>query len=285
MRLLVVSPFLPSEHPRHGGEKLLFEMLQHLSRRHEVALAAFVQPDVPPGVIGRMKTLLPVVETVRKDVFHLPRTRRARNLFSLTPARFLQTASPEMESRIRRLVETFDPHTVQVEFLAMAGMGSRIPHPVVVLDSHEAFGRAWSCGAMARGPGPGACLQLWEAVRLMRMEAKVLGRFRTVLAFSREDRDFFLSRSPNASVHIWTPGVNLPPPRTEVRTPAGRNPGCSSWVLSGTPPMWRGSGTSAGRCFPSSSGSIRVCCWTWWVPTPRRPSGSWRPPAFAYTVT
>lgn len=225
MRLLVVSPFLPSEHPRHGGEKLLFEMLEHLSRRHEVALAALVQPDLPPGVIGRMKTMLPVVETVRKDVFRLPRIRRARNLFSLTPARFLQTASQEMESRIRRLVEAFDPHTVQVEFLAMAEMGSRIPHPVVVLDSHEAFGRAWSCRAMARGPGPGACLELWEAVRLMRMEAKVLARFRTVLAFSREDRDFFLSRSPNASVHIWTPGGTLPPPPPEERTPGREEPG------------------------------------------------------------
>ena len=224
MRLLVVSPFLPAEHPTHGGEKLLFEMLQHLSGRHEVALAAFVPPDVPPDVVGRMKAILPVVETVRRDVLRLPRRQRARHLFTLTPARFLQTASPEMDARIRLLVETFQPHAVQVEFLAMADTGSRIPHPVVVLDSHEAFGRSWLHRAMERGPGPGACLLLWENLRLMRMEPKVLGRFRAVLAFSREDRDFFLSRTPNTPVHVWTPGVNLPPARTDVRVPGPEEP-------------------------------------------------------------
>ncbi len=210
MKILLLAPFVPSETPRHGGEKLLFETLQHLSARHELALLAFSGPGGGPEDTDRMKAFCTVVRTVEKDIFHIPPTRRYINLFALKPSWFLHTASPDMTAALLQEVRSFRPDIVQVEFLGMAPYVHRIDHPAVVFNSHEAFGRSWKHRAAEPGPGLLGAYLLWDYLRLAREETRLLNRFRTVLAFSREDRDYFAARNRDASIHVWTPGVTVP---------------------------------------------------------------------------
>jgi polysaccharide biosynthesis protein PslH len=213
MRILFLSPFLPCEAPRHGGEKLLFETLQHLSARHELALVALSGPDALPAS-RRLQEFCRVIRIVEKDVDHIHPARRFANLFSRTPSWFLHTASREMISRIREL-ESFRPDVVQVEFLGMAPYVKWIDHPTVVYNSHEAFGRSWLPRAVEPGPGALAAYLLWDYRKLVSQEARLLSRFRAVLCFSREDRDYFVSRNRDASVHVWTPGIRIPARRDD----------------------------------------------------------------------
>jgi len=216
MKILLLSPFVPAGAPRHGGERLLYETLEHLSRRNDLALVAFASPGAPPGSASRVASFCSVVRTVEKDIFHLPPLRRLANAFGPTPSWLLHTASTEMAEALRETVRAFRPDIVQVQFLVMAPYVRRRDHPAVVFNSHEAFGRSWRSRAAEPGPGLRSAYLLWDYLRLARTEIRLLHAFRAVLALSPEDRDYFSARNRRASVHLWTPGIRPPPPALEA---------------------------------------------------------------------
>jgi len=210
VRLMLVTPFVPAEDARHGGGRLLFEMLEALGRRHEVGVVCFRHPDDPEDAVRRVRERCAFFRSLTHDIYHVSARTRLRHLFSPVPGWFLQTASPAMERCLRQAVDAFAPHRVQLEFLVMAPFAKGMGHPHTILNVHEAFGRAWvrRAGEAGRLRAPYLLLDFWK---LARAERGLIGAFPAVLAFSPEDRDYLLSRDPRARVQVWRPGARARP--------------------------------------------------------------------------
>lgn len=216
MRLLLLSPFLPSQGSPHGGGRVLFEMIGHLAERHEIGLLSFFHPEDTPEAISHLEGLCASVRTVPRDIFHIPPALRIANAFSATPAWHVQTSCRDMVRALRHVLRESRFDAVQVELVGMAHYVRQIDHPCVVLNSYEAFGRSWLHKAVEQGWGPLTPYLLWDFARLARREARLLRAFRGVLAFSPEDRAYYLSKSPGARVHTWSPGIELPAPAPDA---------------------------------------------------------------------
>jgi len=221
VRLMLIAPFLPAEDSRHGGARLLFEMVRELGRRHEVGFVSFRGPGDSDEALRRVRERCAFLRTVPHDIYHADTRTRLGHLFSPVPGWFLQTASPRMEPCIREAVETYAPDRVQLEFLVMAPYGRVVAHRHAVLNIHEAFGRAWVRKAREGGRLRVPYL-LWDYWKLARAEGRLIGGFRTVLTFSPDDRRYLLLKNPRASVRVWRPGVNV---HRGAPAPAEREPG------------------------------------------------------------
>ena len=211
MKILIISPFFPSETSFHGGGQFLFEMIEHLCRRHQIGLVAFVNEKDLEDSFDRLKNLCGPIRTIQRDIFHVERRKRLVNVFSPFPSWFLHTNSDRMRVSIEALLKSFSPDIVQLEFLGMAHYVKGIRHPSVVLNIHEAFGRAWMQRALENGERVKVPYLLWDYWKMARFERKLLHRFKAVLTFSDEDRRYLLSKNPKACVNVWTRAMKVGP--------------------------------------------------------------------------
>ncbi len=185
MRLLVAAPRFPW--PLDKGDRLtVFNLLQHFSRRHSVALVCFLEPGQDPQWVRRLEGVVERVEVVplRRPVAY---GRAALGLASRRPLQVHYYRSVAMARRLRRVMEEFRPDLVYAHTIRMAEYlaGTR-PGPGILAMQ---ISMALNYGRLARfagSPWRRAAYRL-EAGRARRYEPRVAARFDRCLLISEAD--------------------------------------------------------------------------------------------------
>ncbi len=118
MRILVLAPRFP--YPLDKGDRLtVFNLVRHLSRRHDVALLTFLEPGQDPDDRRHLEDATDRTDTVRLD----SRRAHVRALVGMLRGRPLQVgyySSPGMSHKVAAVIEEFQPDIVYAHTIRMA---------------------------------------------------------------------------------------------------------------------------------------------------------------------
>ena len=187
-RLLVVAPFAPRAGGRHGGARVIGQLVRGLAERHEVAvlhLADAAEPPPEPELVERCS----VFEAVPRAETRPTIGERARSKLALvrgTPTWVGELATPAFARRLRELAAEWGPDVVQLEFPVMGQYldaldGCDAPR---VLVEHDAGLR----DLRPRSGVPGRAFGRLDERAWRRFEPAVMRRVDAVVAVTERDR-------------------------------------------------------------------------------------------------
>jgi glycosyltransferase involved in cell wall biosynthesis len=122
MKVLVIDQLAPYP-PADGGRLRLFNLLQHISRRHDVSLVTLYRPLNEAGrARAYLETFCTHVEFVGRPNYstHEYRLRMLRGALKREPMRHMVSHSRDMADRIRTLTENESFDIVDIQRLCMA---------------------------------------------------------------------------------------------------------------------------------------------------------------------
>lgn len=126
MRALFVAPYLPT--PGSGGRTRLLNLMERLSRTHDLTLVAFAARDQRDEVCPYPGTALPPPPLQPRPGGARGRARFYRERLDPLPAFVAQMFTVQMAAAVRDACERIRPDIVQIETTEMAQYLRAIPH-------------------------------------------------------------------------------------------------------------------------------------------------------------
>src|SRR5947209_10143414 len=198
-----------------GGKLRTWHLMRHLARRHEITYLAFAERGTPRSDVEEMKEVAARVETIERSDPAKGSLRfyadAALHVVDPLPYAVGKYRSAAFRRKLDRLFaeESFD--LVVCDFLFPAvNLPDRLPCPAVIF-THNVESEIWRRHAETRGGLVGRVLYGAQYRRMLRYEARALGRFDGVLAVSDADRDTFTRLYPGAiahPIHVVPTGVD-----------------------------------------------------------------------------
>lgn len=208
MRVLYIAGWYPF--PADNGARIrTFNLVRHLSGRHEVTLLAFSsRGPVPQEALEAMKPYCRSVAAVPYREFHPGRLRALLGFFSTRPRSVVDTYSPEMAALVEKATaeNAFDvvvASTLRAAPYALAVNGMpKVFEEIELAVLHEQFARAHNLAAKLRRG-----LMWWKQKRYM---AQLLAKFDGCTVVSEEERDLVGRIAPGLRRPAVVPnGVDL----------------------------------------------------------------------------
>lgn len=173
MRVLLLSPFLPDRHARHGGGALLGSLVHGLAEEIELHLCSLVDPDDAARLTTERDRILPerlgssrfVVRKRKGDGSALTRAgqqlRMLGRFASGLPVTMAKYASPAMRGAVQDSIERVQPDAVLAELHLSAAWLPGPGGPLRVLTDHES-GDPVPAGVLPFGLGRTRDRRLWD---------------------------------------------------------------------------------------------------------------------------
>lgn len=226
LRVLIVLPFAPGPDAAHGGGRANAELVAGLAARHRVAVLHVRSAEDLPADAALAAACELVEEAVREPRGRGWRWRarmRARNVGSMLrgrPRLAGQAWLPELDRRLRALIERWEPDVVQVEFEQMAQYLLRLPATGVprVLTVHDP-GAAAARDLLRTATGPRRAAALLDLLAWTAYERRILRHVDAVVTLSDADRRRLARHAPPAARIERIPLTVSPPGR--ALDPAG----------------------------------------------------------------
>lgn len=182
MKILLVSLFMPHHKAPHAGGRYVFEMLRHLSTRHEVDLVTRYED----GDDILLEDLRPLCREIFPYSYRTVAKRSFADKLALI-ANYLGFSRYSNE-----LIARGDYDLVQVEWVESAIFIRRHKVPMI-LDAHDVMAKPF-----ARGVTGFMSKVIAEAVK--RIELMLMRRFDRIVTLSDFDRDYLKGIWPKAPV-------------------------------------------------------------------------------------
>lgn len=182
MKILLVSLFMPHPRAPHAGGRYVYEILRHLSARHEVHLATRHEE----GELQLLDDLRPLCGEIFPYSYRTVARRTLMDKLSLV-LNYLRFSRYTDELIVRG-----DYDLVQVEWVESAILMRRHKTPMI-LDAHDVMAKPF-----ARGVTGFASRVVAAAVKSV--ELMLMRRFDRIVTLSDFDRDYLKGLWPNAPV-------------------------------------------------------------------------------------
>lgn len=205
MRLLILYSNLLYPGVPYSGAIRTVKLVEHLAGRHEVALAAFCEPE-ERGRLERadaMRDKLARYEIVEMPARSLP--EKLRKHLGPLPAGVYHYRVEEMRARLAALARSFAPEVVHVEFTYLGEYGACFdPRETarVLVDQELQFRRYEREAAQAWGFKRKALARV-QAAKCRRWEPRVAARYDRVLSITPEERDALWDLAPELPIDVY----------------------------------------------------------------------------------
>lgn len=194
MRILLISLFFPHPKAPHAGGRYVYELLRHLSEKHEVDLATRYEVSEE----ARLEDIRPLCRTLHPFPY---RTVAKRSLFDKLA---LIANYVSFSCYADELIAHGDYELVQVEWVEAAIFIKRRGTPLI-LDAHDVMAKPFARAAAQKAGVAGIIAGLVAAV-VKTVELQIMRRFNRIITLSDFDRDYLHT--------IWSPApvVSIPIP-------------------------------------------------------------------------
>lgn len=202
-RLLMINTVIPYP-PEDGGKMRIYQMLKNLSSSCDIHFLCFHRSEEELANLSGVARFCRSAESVRLVPDGMGASARA-----LIP-RFCQPwICSEMSRRIRAALSAAPVDVVQMDFTLTAFYRSAVnDHPTIFVE-HDAGvllpGRSYNPSQR----GWRRVLEIYEWLRSLRYELKLLPEFDRIIALNREDERLLRSYLPGLDVRTVTQGVEL----------------------------------------------------------------------------
>lgn len=203
LRILFVCPYLPSL--LHGGGVRIFQMIRHLSEKHEVSLLSFSDNKEEHRYIPQLKEFCKEVRIIARRPY-----LSGMDILRSRPSELaVQFGDPELESVLCEMLGDEDYDIVQFEYIQMACW---LPHPhreVAILTEmevrHAALLRILK---IERNYLKKAFLGL-QWLRWLNAEISLCRDFDKVVAVTEEDAWALKRFDPRVEIEVIPTGVDI----------------------------------------------------------------------------
>ncbi|OGU10761.1 MAG: hypothetical protein A2075_06305 [Geobacteraceae bacterium GWC2_58_44] len=198
MKILILAPFLP--YPLDQGGKIrIFNIIKHLSKQHEVTLAAVVD-DRSAAKPGELQDLCAEIVLVERPARLWP--DRLAFFTSRAPYNVIRYGSGAMRRALRQLQQRKNFDLIQIEFTMMWQYADLFPATPVVLDAHNIEHKnVQQIGSSATSP-LWRLMYLIEEKRLRAVEERAWRESALCFAVSENERDEIAARAGGSAKAI-----------------------------------------------------------------------------------
>ncbi len=205
MKILFLTSRFP--YPPFRGDKLrVFNLIREMSKKHEIVLATFAEPED-----GRYYAdLLKYVKRIERVSFNKKSAylNAGLGLFSKNPLQVRYYASKEMRQTVAKLMEEERPDVIHAHLIRMASYAEPYPEIPKVLDLCDSMTLNYERFLLYRRDLMSLVYRL-EKVRTKSYEGLIPLEFDVSLVISPHDRDFILSLCPDAELEVVPNGVDF----------------------------------------------------------------------------
>lgn len=217
MRVLFISRWFPYP-PDNGAKIRAFNLIKHLSSRHEITLLSFAPGPVSKERVSEMETYCRCVRTVLHKEFSPNRLKALLGFFSPHPRSVVDTYSREMQALVEEVGTRHFFDVVVASELGSAPYAFLLNQTPCVLDElelaviHEQFARQRNLVSKARYG-----LTWWK---LSRFVAQLLRQFWGCTVVSEQERRLVMAIEPDYGALVVVPnGVDLEASRGDFGMP------------------------------------------------------------------
>ena len=188
MKILLISLFMPNPKASHAGGRYVYELLRHLSQKHEVDLATRYESADERF----LDDLQPLCRAIYPYSYRTVARRSMVDNLSLI-ANYLA-----FSRYADRLIASGGYDLVQVEWVEAAILIKRRNVPLI-LDAHDVMAKPFARAA-AKKSGLAGLLSRLVAGSVRRVELAIMRRFDRIITLSDFDRDYLRKLWPSAPV-------------------------------------------------------------------------------------
>jgi len=220
MKILFLSPYLPSENSGHAGAQLIFRNLRVLAPEHNIKLITFINRSESAS-LEQIKKLGIEIFTVLYDrnrrgfmgtmnslfqnLFPLIKSILGRDIFFIA-----KYNRKQMKTAIRDVLTTFEPDLVQIEYNVMhhyAGLFKKIP---IILIQHDISTKVFERGSTNSLNLSGRKKNKRYYNICGKLEQKLMEKFNRIITLSIEDKLYCDSKWENLpKIEIIPPQVSM----------------------------------------------------------------------------
>ena len=215
MKILFISPYLPSETSGHAGAQLISRNISTLAKNHEITLASFIDSD------ERSMTSDLSRKGIDVHTILYPRNQKSiigkissgiRNSVAMfnylkgkEPFFFAKYKRKNMENLISTLVNENRFDLVQVEYNVMHHYKKQIKNIPSVIVFHDISTKVHERGMIN---GDSTHKTSFEIAK--RLEPEIGNKFDTVITLTEEDKLYLANLGCETKIHVIPPQINVP---------------------------------------------------------------------------
>jgi len=214
MKLLFITPYLPSEKSGHAGAKLIYQNIISLSKLHQVSLATFIDSNE--------ENMLSVLANNGIDVHpvNYPRNQKSilgklvsgfRNivpavsyLMGKEPFFFAKYNKKRMRSLISQLLSNNNIDLIQVEYNVMHHYSDLFVNIPSVLVFHDISTKLYERG---KNLGIKTDRRLYNIAK--KIEVGIANKFDSIVTLTEEDKLYLINLGYNKEICVIPPQINV----------------------------------------------------------------------------
>ena len=224
MKILFITPYLPSETSGHAGAQLISRNISMLAKNHEITLASFIDSDE-----SSMTTDL-ISKGIDVHTILYPRNQKSmigkissgiRNSVAMfnylkgkEPFFFAKYKRKNMENLISKLVNENRFDLVQVEYNVMHHYKKQIKNIPSVIVFHDISTKVHERGIIN---GDSTHKKSFEIAK--RLEPEIGDKFDTVITLTEEDKLYLANLGCETKIQVIPPQINVPNIDKIAKTP------------------------------------------------------------------
>jgi len=224
MKILFITPYLPSEKSGHAGAQLIFRNISTIAKKHEIVLASFIDDDE--------SDMMDELIDIGIDVCTIPYPRNQKSITGKISSGirnsgamvdylqgketffFAKYKKKNMENLISTLVKENSFDMVQVEYNVMHHYTRQIGHIPRVIVFHDISTKVHERGMVN---GDSNHKKSFEIAK--RLEPEIGNKFDTVITLTEEDKLYLANLGCETKIQVIPPQINVPNIDKIAKTP------------------------------------------------------------------
>ncbi|MBC8346022.1 MAG: glycosyltransferase family 4 protein [Candidatus Marinimicrobia bacterium] len=220
MKILFITPYLPSETSGHAGAQLIFRNIKMLASQHTIILSTFVN-SVDMAEIHDLEklgvTVIPVlyernrrglggiIKGIIQNFFPLIKSILGLDIFFI--AKYNRR---KMKQAVIKSCANFKPDLIQIEYNVMHHFAGFLPNIPKVLSQHDISTKVYFRGSLNAGTGRSRRRNARLFKIAKRLEFGWMKKFDKIITVTEEDKQFCISNWQNL------PAIEVIPPQVHV---------------------------------------------------------------------
>ena len=215
MKILFLSPYLPSENSGHAGAQLIFRNIISLSRKYNITLVCFVNNDEQDEIHKLKKSgicVYPLLylrnqKKIKNKIYSFIQNLESIVHFSKLkePFFFAKYKKVRMESLIKKLLKNNNYDIVQFEYNIMYHYIDLVKDIPKVINFHDISTKVYH-----RGSKNGKLINRLYYKMTKRLEPNIGNKFDYVITLSDEDKKYLSKLGCESRIKIIPPQINIP---------------------------------------------------------------------------
>ncbi len=209
MKILFISLLLPHQYADHASAFTVFNVIKHLSKKHDISLISFARSEEEQKYSESLKSYCSMVKTVVMPQSFIKKLLIRACIFAFKPISVSNSHCREMYDMIKSVTRNEHFDVVQIEYTPMGQYLSAVNGLTTLINVHDLMYVVAKRHAENMRFSRRKLEWLIDSIICSRYEARLYRRFDRVLTLSQKNKEFLIDCNSSLDVSVIPPGVDV----------------------------------------------------------------------------